>query len=91
MVLGVIVVWIVVWSMTKGNDTLELPGRQHTDLHDTLTDFRDSVLASRDTNPVIAAHDQHRRRLPQQLRLAAADGLACPTSRGRCRRSAGSA
>jgi glycine betaine/proline transport system permease protein len=53
MVLGVIVLWIVVWSMTKGNDTLELPGREHTDLHNSLTDFRDSVLSSRDTNPVI--------------------------------------
>jgi glycine betaine/proline transport system permease protein len=53
MVLGVILLWIVVWSMTKGNDTLELPGREHTDLHNSLTDFRDSVLSSRDTNPVI--------------------------------------
>lgn len=54
LVLGALVLWILVWSMTKGNDTLELPGREHTDLHDTLTGFRDSVLASRDTNPVIA-------------------------------------
>ncbi len=53
MVLGIIVVWILVWSMTKGNNTLELPGRQHTDLHNSLTGFRDSVLRSRDTNPVI--------------------------------------
>ncbi len=54
MVLGVIGVWIVLWSVTKGNNTLELPGRQHTDLHESLTHFRDSVLASRDTNPIIA-------------------------------------
>ena len=27
MVLGVIGVWIVIWSMSKGNNTLELPGR----------------------------------------------------------------
>ena len=54
MVLGVIGVWIVIWSMTKGNNTLEIPGRQHTDLHESLTSFRDSVLASRDTNPIIA-------------------------------------
>ncbi len=53
MVLGVIAVWIVLWAMTKGTDTLELPGRQHTDLHNSLTDFRDSVLASRDTNPIV--------------------------------------
>ena len=30
------------------------PGREHTDLQNNLTDFRDTVLASRDTNPVIA-------------------------------------
>jgi glycine betaine/proline transport system permease protein len=52
-VLGIVVLWIIVWSMTKGNNTLELPGRQHTDLHNSLTGFRDSVLKSRDTNPVI--------------------------------------
>ncbi len=46
-------VWIVVYAFTKGQDTLLLPGREHTDLHDTLTGFRDDVLASRDTNPII--------------------------------------
>jgi glycine betaine/proline transport system permease protein len=51
--LGVIVLWIIAWSVTKGNNTLELPGREHTDLHDTLTGFRDSVLSSRDSNPII--------------------------------------
>jgi glycine betaine/proline transport system permease protein len=50
---GVVILWIAVWSMTKGNNTLELPGREHTDLHDSLTGFRDDVLASRDTNPVV--------------------------------------
>ena len=51
--LGVVVVWIVVYQLTKGNDTLTLPGRSHTDLHNSLTGFRDDVLSSRDTNPVI--------------------------------------
>ena len=51
--LGVVVVWYLVWTFTKGEDTLTLPGREHTDLHDSLTDFRDSVLAGRDSNPVI--------------------------------------
>jgi glycine betaine/proline transport system permease protein len=45
--------WIVVWSFTKGQDTLVLGAREHTDLHDQLTEFRDAVLASRDTNPFI--------------------------------------
>jgi glycine betaine/proline transport system permease protein len=54
LVLGVIGVWILIWSMTRGNNTLEIPGRQHTDLHESLTHFRDNVLASRDTNPIIA-------------------------------------
>ena len=51
--LGVVGLWILVWAFTKGQDTLALPGRENTDLHDTLTGFRDSVLASRDTNPII--------------------------------------
>jgi glycine betaine/proline transport system permease protein len=49
----VVGVWIVVWSFTKGQDTLALGAREHTDLHDQFTEFRDAVLASRDTNPVI--------------------------------------
>jgi glycine betaine/proline transport system permease protein len=51
--LVILAVWIVVWAFTKGTNTLELAGREHTDLHDTLTGFRDDVLASRDTNPVV--------------------------------------
>jgi glycine betaine/proline transport system permease protein len=51
--IGVVVAWLVVWYLTKGTDTLDLPGRESTDTHDTLTGFRDSVLASRDTNPVV--------------------------------------
>ena len=48
-----IVVWIVIWSFTKGNNTLALPGREHTDLHESLTEFNNKLLASRDTNPVM--------------------------------------
>jgi glycine betaine/proline transport system permease protein len=51
--LGVVGLWVLVWAFTKGQDTLVLPGREHTELHDDLTGFRDGVLASRDTNPVI--------------------------------------
>ncbi|WP_107770915.1 ABC transporter permease [Nocardioides sediminis] len=51
--LVVVGVWIVVWSFTKGQDTLALGAREHTDLHNEFTEFRDAVLASRDTNPII--------------------------------------
>lgn len=51
--LAVLGVWVVVYAFTKGHDTLVLPGREHTDLHDTLTGFRDDVIANRDTNPII--------------------------------------
>ncbi|GAW52384.1 MULTISPECIES: ABC transporter permease [unclassified Nocardioides] len=51
--LVVVGVWIVVWAFTKGNHTLAMPIREHTDVQDRLTGFRDAVLASRDTNPVI--------------------------------------
>lgn len=48
--LGVIVLWILVWSLSKGIHTLQIPVREHTDVQQNLTDFRDSVLASRDSN-----------------------------------------
>ena len=51
--LGVVGLWILIWTFTKGQDTLTLAGRENTDLHDSLTGFRDDVLASRDSNPVI--------------------------------------
>jgi glycine betaine/proline transport system permease protein len=53
MVLGVLVVWYVVWTMTKGTNTLALPGRERTPLWNDLSEFRNSVLAGRDTNPLI--------------------------------------
>jgi glycine betaine/proline transport system permease protein len=48
--LGVVAAWLVIWYFTKGRDTLVLPGREHTDLHESLTSFRDSVIAGRDSN-----------------------------------------
>ena len=45
--LVVVGLWIVVWSFTKGRDTLALPSLEATDVHDNLTSFRDTVLASR--------------------------------------------
>ena len=48
--LGVVAAWVVIWYFTKGRDTLVLPGREHTDLHESLTSFRDSVIAGRDSN-----------------------------------------
>jgi glycine betaine/proline transport system permease protein len=51
----IVAAWIVVWKVMEGTDTLALPGREHTDLHERLTDFRDSILASRDTNPIVQA------------------------------------
>jgi glycine betaine/proline transport system permease protein len=46
-------VWIVVWAFTKGEDTLAIGAREHTDLQNRFTEFRDAVLAGRDTNPFI--------------------------------------
>jgi glycine betaine/proline transport system permease protein len=51
----IVAAWMVIWRFTEGTHTLTLPGREHTDLHQDLTEFRDSVLASRDTNPIIQA------------------------------------
>jgi glycine betaine/proline transport system permease protein len=51
--LVVVGVWIVVWAFTKGQNTLAVPIREHSDVQNQLTDFRNSVLASRDSNPIV--------------------------------------
>lgn len=51
--LGVVALWVVIWAVTKGNDTLALSGRERTGVHDALTGFRDSVISGRDDNPII--------------------------------------
>ncbi len=50
---AVVAVWIIVWYFTEGRDTLTLPGREHTDLHQSLTDFNNRLLAGRDSNPIM--------------------------------------
>ncbi len=52
---GVIGLWVLVWAFTKGQDTLVRPIRERTDLMDTFAGFRNDVIASRDTNPIIQA------------------------------------
>ena len=52
-VLVVLVAWVVVWYVAAGRDTLELPVRESTSTLDSFTRFRDAVLASRDTNPLV--------------------------------------
>lgn len=50
---GIVALWVVAWAITKGNDTLVISGRERTGVQDALTEFRDNVLASRDSNPII--------------------------------------
>ncbi|WP_377640974.1 ABC transporter permease [Oryzobacter terrae] len=52
-VAAILVVWFLVWLATKGNDTLVLGGRDKTPVMDSLTGFRDTMLAGRDTNVVM--------------------------------------
>jgi glycine betaine/proline transport system permease protein len=52
---SVVVVWYLVWLVTKGQDTLARPIRERTDLMDTFAGFRNDVIASRDSNPIIQA------------------------------------
>jgi glycine betaine/proline transport system permease protein len=50
---AVVAVWIVVWWFTDGTDTLAIPGTSRTGLHDSLTEWQNELLASRDTNPLM--------------------------------------
>ncbi|WP_240937996.1 ABC transporter permease subunit [Nocardioides sp. JQ2195] len=49
---GVLVIgaWILLWSLMKGDHTLALAGREHTDLHNEMTGWRNSLIAGRDDN-----------------------------------------
>ena len=49
--------------------------REHTDLHRAFTEFRDAVLASRDTNPFIQFTYELGEWLRRRRRVAAADDL----------------
>lgn len=53
-VLVIVVGWIALWALLRGQDTLALAGRERTDVMRWLGDFRDGVIASRSTNPVVA-------------------------------------
>lgn len=50
---GVVLAWVLVWAFTKGQDTLVRPIRERTDLMDSFAGFRNDVISSRDTNPII--------------------------------------
>jgi glycine betaine/proline transport system permease protein len=50
---GVVALWVIVWSLTKGNQTEYLPGTSTTDLHDWFTDLREDLIAGRETNPIM--------------------------------------
>ncbi len=52
-VVAILLAWFLVWLATKGNDTLVLGGRDKTPVMNSLTSFRDTMLAGRQTNPVM--------------------------------------
>jgi len=49
----VMVIWVIVYFFTKGTDTLALSGRETSAAMRWFTEFRNDILANRDTNPVI--------------------------------------
>jgi glycine betaine/proline transport system permease protein len=52
LVLGILVVFLALWTVLRGMHTLSLGAAQLTPLHHTINDFNDALGASRDTNPV---------------------------------------
>jgi glycine betaine/proline transport system permease protein len=53
LIVAILAAWVTIWSFTNGQDTLDLAGRERTDVHRSLTGFRDAVIAGRDTNPFL--------------------------------------
>ncbi|WP_082534128.1 proline/glycine betaine ABC transporter permease [Marmoricola sp. Leaf446] len=54
LVVAVVVGWVLLWLVVRGQDTLQLAGRERTDVMRWLGEFRDGVIASRDTNALVA-------------------------------------
>lgn len=52
LVLGILVVFLALWTVLRGMHTLSLGAAQLTPLHRTINDFNDSLGASRNSNPV---------------------------------------
>jgi glycine betaine/proline transport system permease protein len=54
--LGVIVLWVVVWAMTRGSNTLEIGGADITDAHGWFTRRAEQIeaAATAGTNPLFA-------------------------------------
>src|SRR6266498_3732454 len=52
LVLAIVVVFLAVWTVLRGTNTLALGAAQLTSLHRAVNDFNDSLGASRDSNPI---------------------------------------
>lgn len=46
----IVALWVVAYQLWKGIDTLPLDGLSKTGLHDSLSGWRDDLIANRDTN-----------------------------------------
>jgi glycine betaine/proline transport system permease protein len=52
LVLGILVVFLALWTVLRGMHTLSLGAAQLTPLHHSINEFNDALGASRNTNPV---------------------------------------
>ncbi len=52
MAVGVLVLWVLLYSLFRGHDTLRLAQADLTSLHRTLNDVSDSIGAGRNSNPL---------------------------------------
>lgn len=48
--LFVLAVWVMVWAVMRGQDTLTLPGLGKTGLHDSLSQWKSDLIAGREDN-----------------------------------------
>ncbi|MEJ7706587.1 MAG: ABC transporter permease subunit [Nocardioidaceae bacterium] len=50
LLVGIVAIWVAIWALTRGQQTLALEGLGRTGLHDWFTDLRDDLIAGRDSN-----------------------------------------
>ncbi len=48
--LFVLGIWVLVWAVMRGQDTLILPGQAKTGLHDSMSQWKSDLIAGRDDN-----------------------------------------
>ena len=89
-VAGILLVWLVLFAVLRGKQTLSLAAADLTDLHRWFNDVNDSIGANRNSNPLFLYFFNEIRLVIDSLVTFVQDLIARRPRAARFRRSAGS-